>query len=183
MPFVTYRTAAEQKEMISAYLEGASQADLARKYGISRQRVNQILTREGVAKAGGHYRRRAVKAQAYQTKWGEREDTPLYNACRAKYRSKKAQAKAHGIEFSIQFGEIVWPDLCPVFGVPLNYFSDGVSEFSPSFDRIDPTKGYISGNVLIISWRANRIKNDATAQELQKLAEFYLNLTKPETTT
>jgi hypothetical protein len=54
----------------------------------------------------------------------------------------------------------------------LDYFSDSRTENSVTFDRIDPSKDYISGNVVIISWRANRIKNDGTAEEHQKIADF-----------
>lgn len=42
-------------------------------------------------------------------------------------------------------------------------------ENSPSIDRLDNTKGYVKGNINIISWRANRIKSDATLDELEKI--------------
>jgi hypothetical protein len=44
---------------------------------------------------------------------------------------------------------------------------------SPSLDRIVPEKGYVRDNVLVVSYRANRIKNDATISELQQIAAFY----------
>jgi hypothetical protein len=40
-----------------------------------------------------------------------------------------------------------------------------------SIDRIDPSKGYTPDNVWLISQRANRIKNDATPEELKLIAE------------
>ena len=43
---------------------------------------------------------------------------------------------------------------------------------SPSLDRIDNTKGYIKGNVKVISWRANAIKKDATLEELKALVNY-----------
>lgn len=42
---------------------------------------------------------------------------------------------------------------------------------SPSLDRIDPSKGYVKGNVWIVSHRGNTIKNDATHGELKAIAE------------
>jgi len=54
----------------------------------------------------------------------------------------------------------------------LDWFTDKVKENSPSLDRIDSKKGYVPGNVMIMSWRANRIKNDGTAAEHKKIAEF-----------
>jgi hypothetical protein len=47
---------------------------------------------------------------------------------------------------------------------------------SPSLDRIDNSKGYIEGNVIVVSWRANNLKRDASIQELQKIVEFYQRL-------
>lgn len=40
-----------------------------------------------------------------------------------------------------------------------------------SLDKIDPTKGYVEGNVQIISHRANMIKNDATLEELDLIVK------------
>lgn len=43
---------------------------------------------------------------------------------------------------------------------------------SPSLDRIDNSSGYVKGNVHIISMRANRIKSDATLQELKSVVKY-----------
>jgi hypothetical protein len=48
---------------------------------------------------------------------------------------------------------------------------------SPELDRIVPSLGYVKGNVLVVSRRANRIKTDATVEELQQVASFYAALT------
>jgi hypothetical protein len=50
-----------------------------------------------------------------------------------------------------------------------------------SLDRIDNTKGYVPGNVVVVSYRANRIKSDATAQELLRIARFYAQLATNKT--
>jgi hypothetical protein len=85
---------------------------------------------------------------------------------------KKNAARQRGIEFSIGPDDLEWPTHCPVLGVELDWLAGGHSPNSPSFDRIDSTKGYIPGNVAIISWRANRIKNDGTAEEHRKIFEW-----------
>jgi len=63
---------------------------------------------------------------------------------------------------------------CPVFGIPLAWSQQrnngyGPLPNSPSLDRIDPSKGYVKGNVWVISCRANAIKNDATHEELKRV--------------
>lgn len=45
-------------------------------------------------------------------------------------------------------------------------------EHSPSIDRIDPTKGYIKGNIAVISWRANMLKNNMTVEEARLLLAY-----------
>lgn len=61
---------------------------------------------------------------------------------------------------------------CPVFGIPLDWScmrnnGHGPLPNSPSLDRIDPDRGYVKGNVWVISYRANAIKNDASHEELK----------------
>jgi hypothetical protein len=80
----------------------------------------------------------------------------------------KSRAVLKGREFSIDESDIHIPDLCPILGVPL---IEG-TEYAPSIDRIDSTKGYVKGNVQIISKRANVLKNNATAEELEKVFNF-----------
>lgn len=52
------------------------------------------------------------------------------------------------------------PALCPALGVP---FVFGVKHHprSPSVDRIRPHLGYVTGNVRIVTRRANAIKYDS----------------------
>lgn len=59
---------------------------------------------------------------------------------------------------------------CPVFDQPFVFGAQ--SPWSPSVDRKDPTIGYVPGNIQIISVRANQLKSDATADELQRVADW-----------
>jgi len=52
------------------------------------------------------------------------------------------------------------------------------NDLTPSIDRIDPKKGYVKDNIIVVSMRANRIKNDATVDEIRKVADFYEKLLK-----
>lgn len=99
----------------------------------------------------------------------------LRNRDKVQFNTAKHQAKKRGLEFTIKFEDIVWPEFCPVFGVRLSREKNhrGPSDWSPSLDRIHSDKGYVPGNVIVVSMRANRIKSDATAAELARVAEFY----------
>jgi hypothetical protein len=81
----------------------------------------------------------------------------------------KGRAKRDGIEFSISLIHVYIPYHCRLQGIEICYCNDGLKDNSPSLDRIDPTKGYVPGNVWIISQRANRIKSDAALAELKNL--------------
>lgn len=95
------------------------------------------------------------------------------------FLTKRGEAKKKGIEFSLVFEDTVFPTHCPVLCIELNYGHKGTGHAvnnSPSFDRIDPSKGYVPGNVIIVSLKANRIKNDASVSELVAVANFYKEL-------
>lgn len=151
---------------------------LAEKYGVSRQRIKQILLRyipEWNEMYGAAVAKKERQDSRY-AKWGVQEDSELYYSKRQKFRGKKANATRVGQEWSITFGDVEWPTHCPILGIELDYFCDVVKENSVSFDRIDSTKGYIKGNVHIISWRANRIKNNGTLDDLRKLVSYFETL-------
>lgn len=70
--------------------------------------------------------------------------------------------------------DVIVPARCPVLGVELKVATGApCGQFnSPSLDRMDNTLGYVPGNVAVISNRANKLKSDATAEELRKVADW-----------
>ena len=88
------------------------------------------------------------------------------------------RARASGIEFALTVSDILpLPTHCPVLNIPLCY--DARHKPSPdcaSVDRVDNDKGYIPGNVVVVSNRANVLKRDATVEELLLISIFYSNL-------
>jgi hypothetical protein len=76
------------------------------------------------------------------------------------------------VSCNISKEDIVVPEYCPALGMKLVVSDDRVGDCSPSLDRINPELGYIKGNVAVISHRANRIKNNATANELENIAKW-----------
>jgi len=83
----------------------------------------------------------------------------------------RKRAKKKNLYFNLDESDLETPNICPVLGIPLFRNVGGVngSANSPSIDRIDNTKGYIKGNVQIISNRANSLKSDASIEELEAI--------------
>ena len=154
--------------------KGNTLSAIASCYNVSRQCIHQVVKRyipEWNDEYGGVVRRREIADKWYE-KWGEKKDTDLYRAQRSKFNRKKANALKVGYTWSITFGELEWPTKCPILGIELDYFAETRQENSPSFDRVDSSKGYDKGNVIVLSWRANRIKNDGTPAEHRAIADY-----------
>ena len=74
--------------------------------------------------------------------------------------------------------ELIPKDLkCPVFGTKF-LFGRGLNQSSMSIDRIDNNKGYHKNNIVVVSFKANTMKNSATLKELYQVADFYYELEK-----
>lgn len=89
----------------------------------------------------------------------------------------KQRAKKRNVEFSITKDDVIVPEFCPILGIKLqmnNGSGSGGKDNSYSLDRIDPSKGYVKGNVQVISHKANSMKFTATKEELLKFAEWIL---------
>ena len=88
----------------------------------------------------------------------------------------RLRAKKKGLPFDISLDDLVFPDTCPVLGIPIRARSGAFSDNSPSIDRIIPALGYVKGNVAIMSYRANRIKCHASLAELKAIVAYMENL-------
>lgn len=93
------------------------------------------------------------------------------------WRSAKARARRLGLPFAIEVNDVVVPALCPVLGTPLAIGTREEHNNSPSLDRIEPTKGYVKGNVVVISYRANSLRRDASVQELERVLIYAKTIT------
>jgi hypothetical protein len=112
----------------------------------------------------------------------------------AEYRSKfpekailkaaKSRAKIRGLDFNIELSDIAIPELCPILKTPIIIHSgtgkQGGHMDSPSLDKIDNNKGYVKGNVQVISHKANSMKFNATPDELVLFAEWILKTYKKD---
>jgi hypothetical protein len=88
--------------------------------------------------------------------------------------SAAERARRLGLPFDLVKVDIEIPDVCPALGIPLLVGGQGVpDDNSPSLDRLVPSLGYVRDNVVVVSVRANRIKNDSTIEELEAVASFF----------
>lgn len=122
----------------------------------------------------GKYDRAKSRAR-YETK--REEIKKQTNAYRLAHPEKKMlwtageRARRGGYPCTITLTDIAIPEFCPLLGIRLQRGTGKPGPASPSLDKIRPELGYVPGNVWVTSARANKLKNDATVQELQMLTE------------
>jgi len=93
----------------------------------------------------------------------------------------KRRARAKGLEFTITKSDIVIPEFCPILGIKLAVNGGGgrVADGSPSLDRIDASRGYVPGNIAVISYKANAIKSFGTVEEHRRIADWMESMKQP----
>lgn len=94
----------------------------------------------------------------------QRIDSPVKTLLSSAYQ----RALKKNIPFSITEEDVFIPHECPILKVPFEYGT----AYAMSIDRRDNTKGYVPGNVWVISRKANSMKSDATPDELRKFAQW-----------
>ena len=88
----------------------------------------------------------------------------------------KSRAKKMGLPFDLREEDISIPEFCPLLGLKLERAEGKAKPNSPSLDRIRPERGYVRGNVWIISFKANTIKNNSTLEELELIVSALRNM-------
>jgi hypothetical protein len=92
------------------------------------------------------------------------------------YQAAKSRARRLQIPFTISCSDIVIPKTCPILGTPIHHHAGTLKEDSPSLERVYPSDGYVSGNVVVISHKANRMKGACSPEELVALGEKFRRL-------
>lgn len=77
-------------------------------------------------------------------------------------RNSKYCAKRRGIYFTLKYTDFELPEYCPILNIKLEYNGNGNHPNHASLDRVNNSKGYIPGNVMVISRLANAMKNEAS---------------------
>ena len=143
---------------------------------LAKRRAKNAEELEKRRREGEHYSppESKVKRNLTSTEYTNRPE----NRLRTRFNLKKNGAKALGLRWELTFDDVVWPTHCPVLGIELDYSyggKGGPRNNSPSMDRRDPSKGYTSENTVVMSQRANRIKNDGTLDELRAIVKWMEN--------
>lgn len=107
-----------------------------------------------------------------------RKERRMGNYAHTLFIETKSRARLSGIPFDLDESDIVIPDWCPVLGIPLIAEVGGRKDNTPSIDKLIPEKGYIKGNVKVISWLANCIKRDCTEPEVFEKIATYLRMNR-----
>lgn len=97
----------------------------------------------------------------------------------AEYMLRRARARAtqKGFDFNLHLEDITpLPLHCPVLGIELRVATHSQDPHAYSLDRIDNARGYVRGNVVVMSYLANRLKNDGTSEQHQKIADWMRSL-------
>jgi len=106
------------------------------------------------------------------------KDNPMQKQTCRMFNGARSRAKQKNIPFNLDldFLRSIVVSHCPILGMELAWSTNRLNgnttlPNSPSLDRIDPTKGYVKGNVWIISHKANCIKSNASHEELKLVTE------------
>tara|TARA_R100000315_G_C5233914_1_gene145005 strand:- start:1823 stop:2689 length:867 start_codon:yes stop_codon:yes gene_type:complete len=83
------------------------------------------------------------------------------------FLAARGRAKSKGLPFTLNEEDVVIPDKCPVFGIDIDVGAAKYAPNIPSIDRVVPELGYTKENIRIVCYRANRLKNNASFEELE----------------
>jgi hypothetical protein len=86
----------------------------------------------------------------------------------------RASAKARKLDFDLEIEDIILPTVCPYLGCSMQFNEGSPQNNSYSVDRKDNSFGYIRGNIEIISFRANVMKQNASQEDQIKFAQEVL---------
>jgi hypothetical protein len=142
--------------------------------GCGEEKDTADFNRTKRTKDGLHSQCKSCTTEKYRAYCKEqRESNPIDWKRRQMLADAKKRAKKFNLPCDLTLDDIGYTTHCPVLGVHLSWENVGQAlPTSPSLDRLIPELGYVKGNVAVISVRANAIKNDATWEEVQKVANW-----------
>lgn len=151
----------EIKSLVQRMGDGESLQSIGDSYGVSKQRMYQVLTKFGI-ETPQRSRSNFLRGREPKYYWLNRM---------LAFKGFDSKDRLYLLK------HLPLPDHCPVLGIRMNYEGfDTHIDNSPSIDRIDNSRGYEVDNIQIMSRRANRLKSDSNAEELQKVVDYIKSL-------
>lgn len=130
------------------------------------------------------FERRKIWEQIHPEMWERRREGKrnylIKNYIKSKLNNARHRAEREGLEFNLTEEDIIIPEKCPILNVPLVIGTRRNYDYSPSIDRLDNSKGYVKGNIWVVSNKANSMKNSATEEELFAFCTNILKTLKPD---
>lgn len=128
----------------------------------------------------GSYCKPCMKEYSSGEEWIEWRKKRYYkNPSRTIWIEAKNRARSAGLPFNIDPEDCEIPEYCPVLGIKISEKGKGTNnESTPTLDKIYPNKGYVKGNVKVISWKANRIKNNCSEPDVFEAIATYIRNNK-----
>ena len=89
------------------------------------------------------------------------------------WTNARNRALKNNIPFTITEEDIHIPDICPITGIPFSFSNKKTADTSPTLDKIDNEKGCTPDNIIVVSHKANRFKNNLTFAEMELMFKNY----------
>lgn len=124
------------------------------------------------AYAKRHRDKHRAERQAYKNQWIKKrpDETPREHQQRIFNATKHRKDRS-----ALQVTDLTWPTHCPALGLELDYTGMDINT-GWSIDKLVPSRGYVPGNVVIISRLANCIKCHATPAQIHQVATWLQGL-------
>lgn len=98
--------------------------------------------------------------------------------------SLRSRSKQYNLPFNLEVKDIIIPEYCPLLEIKLErkpYGKRGSFQAnSPSVDKIIPELGYVKGNIMVMSMKANAMKYNASIEELKIFSKNVLKIFKDD---
>ena len=123
-----------------------------------------------------NYARKKAWVKRHQAKWVqlEREKYAREPFLRLVQKSRQ-RARESGIpnDLTMEWARARWNGHCEITGAEFKHTRNGKQNaFSPSLDKIDPTKGYVQDNCRFILCALNRFKGDQGDEVMMEIARM-----------
>lgn len=164
--FSTKRKERYQNNSAAEKTNAATSRELNKEYYKKYNKNYAIKNREAIR---NNQRKRYKENPAKTTEY--KKEYYIKNREYLLFLKAKTRARKYSRDFNIELSDIILTSSCPVLLTP--YDLTGKNRWlSPSLDRIDNSKGYVKGNIIVMSYRANSLKKDGTIEEFKKILSF-----------